>query len=593
MKKNPSLNRRQFLKTGVAGTGALSISSALTGCLDKPSGADQVLNIYVFGHGVASGDPLADSVIIWTRVTPDAESEATQGALVAKVNWRIATDPELQQVVASGEEYTSKNKDFTIKVDVKGLKPDTQYYYQFSSEGGAVSPLGQTKTLPVGQVNEVKLAACSCANFPAGLFHVYAEMAKSDVDAVLHLGDYIYEYGSNKYPSKDAKGRVPDPLTETISLDDYRRRYQQYRIDPDLQAVHAAKPFICIWDDHEITNDAYVTGAQNHDPSEGDYETRIQAAVQAYHEWLPIRTGENKKDIYRRFDFGDLVSLYMLETRLLARTKQLELWHFVKDEGYDTDALYQALRAKDRTLLGEAQKSQLFKDAKDSTATWQVLGQQLIMGRMELPTEYITQTQEVWRTLFAGGDIRPAQQKVKDRMAELVALKNKMESDSIQLSDEDSARITTKAPYNLDAWDGYMYERDQIIETIRKSQSNLIVLAGDTHNGWASELCLTDSNEPMAVEFATSSVSSPGMESYMGLGDELAQANFELGLVTLVDHLKYVNASQRGYIYVHFTPEKAECQWRYIDHVESKDYRVETKKRLQVINGNAKLQNPA
>ena len=590
MSDSDSLSRRRFLKSGMAGVGAVGLSPALSGCLGVKEGDDIPPAVFAFGHGVASGDPLSDAVIIWTRVSPDVELET-----VAEVGWTVATDPQLENVVASGTGFTDKSRDFTVKVDVTGLSPSTTYYYQFSGQGGALSPVGTTRTLPAGHTPKVTLAACSCANYPAGMFYVFRELALCEADVILHLGDYIYEYGSNKYPNKDYEGRVPDPTSETITLDDYRRRYQQYHTDADLQLARAAKPFLCIWDDHEIANDAWVNGAQNHDESEGLYSARRDAAVQAYHEWMPIRSKANLNDLHRRFEFGDLVNLNMLETRLLARSQQLEQREFMTDSGLDVAAMYESLLASDRTQLGPEQKAEVLGNVRGSDAVWQVLGQQVIMGRMELPVELMQATSALFFATIKRQDTTALRAQVHDIMAQLTSIKERMLQNDSTLTQAEILRVTSKAPYNLDAWDGYMAEREELLSAFKDMNANLIVLSGDTHNGWAHELSTLGADQGLSalagVEFATSSVSSPGMEGFLGLsGNPQLRGSYEKGLTTLVDNLHYVNGGDRGYLLVTFTRESAVCEWRYLNTVTDTSYQVTRIHRMQVIPGDPRLQ---
>ena len=309
------VNRRSLLKgaSGLA-SAALVASSPL-----KAQTNEKV----VFSHGVASGDPLQDRVIIWSRVVPTDTS-----ARKLKATWQVATDEGFNNIVASGEAGTGPAHDFTLKADATGLAPATDYFYRFNCEG-VISPTGQTRTLPSSGTNPAKLAVVSCSNYPQGFFHVYREIANSDVNAVLQLGDYIYEYPAGGYSNDTMTGeygRKVDPKGEVIALEDYWRRYALYRSDPDLQAVHAAHPFICVWDDHEIANDTWREGAQNHNEGEGEFEARKKAAVRAYHDWLPIRENPegDQTRIYRSFDIGDLATLVMLDTRLVGRSEPLE-----------------------------------------------------------------------------------------------------------------------------------------------------------------------------------------------------------------------------------------------------------------------------
>jgi alkaline phosphatase D len=324
-----------------------------------------------FVHGVASGDPLGDRVILWTRVSPMEVIEG-EGELI--VDFVVATDPTMNDVVGHGRATTSAARDFTVKVDVSDLEPGTTYYYEFfdpSRPAEVRSPLGRTRTLPVGSVERARFAVASCSCYALGYFHAYAEIAaRSDLDAVLHLGDYIYEYGPEIY-ADDTVMRPHAPDHEILNLDDYRTRFAQYRTDPDLQEAHRQHPFITIWDDHETANDAFRDGAENHsEATEGSYEARRTAALTAYHEWMPIRDldAEDLTLIYRRFSFGDLCDLIMLETRT-KRDRQ--------DGG--------ARENPARTLLGPAQTEWLEGELSDSYArgtTWRLLGQQVMFGQL-------------------------------------------------------------------------------------------------------------------------------------------------------------------------------------------------------------------
>jgi alkaline phosphatase D len=340
-------------------------AAGLTGC-----GSDSDAIPVSFLHGVASGDPLSDRVILWTRLTVASTTAEIP------VEWELSGEATFDSIVAKGVAATGSDRDFTVKVDATGLTPGTQYFYRFRAYSD-LSPVGKTRTLPGAGVAQVKLAVFSCSNYPAGYFNAYAEAAKrSDFDAALHLGDYIDEYAATGYASANAAalGRVSLPATEIISLADYRVRYAQYRTDPDLQALHAAAPMIAVWDDHEIANDTYITGAENHQPAtEGDFAVRKAAALQAYHEWMPTRVAQ-ADTIYRSFDFGNLLSLHMLDTRIVGREKQLDYANFFKTTGFDGSGFTAAVGSPTRQLLGSAQVSWLQQKMTTSTATWQVLG---------------------------------------------------------------------------------------------------------------------------------------------------------------------------------------------------------------------------
>ncbi|MCD8524003.1 MAG: alkaline phosphatase D family protein [Saccharospirillaceae bacterium] len=580
MSNRADLSRRSFLKSVAAGAGAVSVPAALTGCFgDDDDKRD--LTVFVFGHGVASGDPLADAVIIWTRVTPsDTRAEA-------EVAWVVATDAAMTNVVTKGSVYTDSSRDFTVKVDVTGLNADTTYYYQFAGKDGAVTPVGQTRTLPVGSVDSVKLAVCSCSNYPAGYFNVYNEIANSDADVVVHLGDYIYEYGANEYPTAASQVRGPDPEVEILTLTHYRARYAKYRTDSALQLAHQKKPFICVWDDHELANDTWKNGAENHDEDEGSFTERRAAAIQAYHEWLPIRSGADKAKIWRAFEFGNLVNLTMLDTRMYARDKVLSYSDYLNDSGIDAVAFQAALADQSRGLLGSEQQSFAIGSMFNNNATWQVLGQQVLMGRIFIPQELLVGLGTVEATISAGGDASAAQAQVAALLVELATLK---------ATDPTNPRLAATAPYNLDAWDGYFPAREEILRRAQYFNKNLVVLAGDTHNAWASDLyTANDSGEvqraagSVGVEFATSSVTSPGFETYVGFGSNAAmQAGFEQAVTALVDDLKYLNAAQRGYMLVEFTPAKSSCEWVFVDTITSETYTASVQKKMEVKPGQGK-----
>lgn len=358
-----SLSRREFL-----------IDSASTGLFAPLFGGTGRSSNYPFQHGVASGDPLTDRVILWSRVT------STDSVEVVSCRWMIATDVKLTQVVSQGYFNTDASRDFTVKVDVDGLNPGTTYYYAFEALG-QTSDIGRTRTLPEGSVDHLRIAYTSCSNFAKGQFNVYRELAnRADLDAVLHLGDYIYEYGDIEDSVRT--GRINEPLHETKTLTDYRLRHACYKRDKDLQEVHRQHPFLVIWDDHEIANNAWPGGAANHDDAlEGSWMDRLKAGVRAYLEWMPIREPSGlQKGIYRSFRFGDLADLSLLDTRLAGRTEQA--------------ANMLERDSSDRTLLGFEQEAWLetrLATAQQEGVTWKLTGQQVMVGQLgtnETPFNY-------------------------------------------------------------------------------------------------------------------------------------------------------------------------------------------------------------
>jgi alkaline phosphatase D len=549
-----STSRRQFM----LGTIAAASSTLLPACSD--SNDDPGVNVE-FKHGVASGDPLADRVIIWTRITPNSPS-------AVRAAWEVASDNQFASVVRTGEVSTSDAQDYTVKVDVTGLSAGTVYFYRFNV-GSKRSAIGRTRTLPTGTVARVKLVVVSCSNYPAGFFNVYADIAKqTDVDAVLHLGDYIYEYSSTGYASGNsaALNRISDPANEILSLADYRKRYAQYRSDIDLQALHAAMPMIAIWDDHEITNDTYRTGAENHDPAtEGSFEARRNAAIQAYYEWLPIRLqNPNAVDqIYRTFSFGNLVALHMLDTRQVAREKQLSYGSYFSASGFNDAQFTSEVGNPNRQLMGATQTTWLQAQMSASSATWQVLGQQVLMARMNLPAPLVTGqvTLAAYRDIATRAQTAPAALTTAER----------------------AILAQTAIPYNLDAWDGYAAARETVLGIGKTLNKNLISLAGDTHNAWASDL-LDLSGTAIGVEFGTSSVTSPGFETFFPNEDPAALAKT---LTQLITTLRYTDTSLRGYLLLTATPTEARGDWVFVDTIASRTYTAKTGRSLRMLPGAA------
>jgi alkaline phosphatase D len=549
----PPIDRRRVLKGLAAGSLLPLLGGNLLGCSDSDDTFNPDPGVAAsFRHGVVSGDALDNSVIIWTRATP-----VTPG--LVRIRWEVASDEAFDSIVASGEGTTTAEVDYTAKVDVGGLDAGTTYFYRFLVQEVA-SPVGRTRTLPTGSVAATSFAVVSCSNYPAGFFNVYREIANRDVDAVLHLGDYIYEYGIDGYASDRAEefGRVSEPGTEILSLDDYRTRYAQYRSDADLQACHAAHPFYVVWDDHEITNDTWRDGAENHQPdTEGDFDERVAVALQAWYEWSPIRPpSSNREVIYRQFQFGDLVDLLMLDTRLIGRDQQLSYGDYLNGDMLDIDSARAAINDPTRQLLGEDQNAWLKDRLTNSTTTWQALGQQVLVGRYNLPASILLALDPSF-----GGSLQ-------DGIAAVLASVAAKNTPEDQRTPEQQALLDSAIPYNLDAWDGYGFNRDDLLTHAASVDAKLVTLAGDTHNAWAAQLTDTQGN-PVGVEFATASVTSPGLEGVLGAD---AAALFEGPIVTLIDDLQYTNLSDRGWMEVTFTPTAATADWYFVSNVDSTTY---------------------
>ncbi len=567
-KPPPQFTRRQIIK-GISASSLVPLLGAnLIGCSDGsdrrpptdpgPDPEPPIESVPAdFNHGVASGDPLADRVILWTRVTPESDGNVV-------VDWEIASDEDFTNVIGSGSGSTTAEVDYTVKVDADGLDPATTYFYRFLT-GDKVSPVGRTRTVSTDALASATFAVVSCSNYPAGFFNVYREIANQDLDAVLHLGDYIYEYEKDGYASERAEefGRVVMPETELLSLGDYRTRYAQYRTDADLQDCHAAHPFVIVWDDHEIANDAWADGAENHDPeTEGDYSVRRAEAIQAWYEWLPVRPPASEQDIiYRGFQYGDLVDLIMLDTRHVGRDLQVDYADYVNGGVIDSVAANAAIGDSGRTLLGAGQLDWVKGRLTDSTARWQVLGSQIIMARQPL-------TEPLVRALTPGlaGD-----DPIGEAVTAVLQMQQAKNTPEEERTEEQQALLDGVIPLSTDQWDGYDFEREDLLNHAAQLQSRLVVVTGDSHNSWASQLTTAD-GAVVGVEFAGTSVSSPGAEGVIGLDNAELFGPLAVGLI---DDLNYADLVRRGYLAVTFSPDDVTCDYRYVTAIDSTDYAID------------------
>jgi len=555
-----------------------------------------------FNHGVASGDPRHDRVVIWTRVSP-----VNPGPV--PVRWVVARNRELTDVVKTGVIETSEARDYTVKADVTGLRAGAPYFYGFRA-GVAASAIGKTRTLPRGRTEELKIAVVSCASYSHGFFNAYEALAeRDDLAAIIHLGDYIYEYGLSGYGGDVALqlGRVPSPEVECLRLEDYRARHAQYKAEAELQAAHAAAPWIVVWDDHEVANDSFTMGAENHNEGEGEWANRKRAALQAYYEWMPIRepeAGRAFEAINRSFQFGDLFTLIMVESRLLARTQALnyatdlpietQRWNFtnpgapvalreheadvpaqqllpaiyeqVGEElrpvldwrraqglaaaapnlpaGFylapDVETLNETLSAPDRQLLGPAQEDWLAREmqrSKNEGTPWQVIGNQILMAPVNAPDLSATPP-----------PLAAALESLRPGVTQLLKL--------------------TRFPFplNTDAWDGYPAARTRVLAAIRAAASSAIVLTGDTHTAWANEI--EDGQGRVAVEFGTTSITSPSEASYFAA----AGIDFAAGVRARNPHIKWNDPLHRGFLVLTLTPAQATAEYFAVSNILAKQY---------------------
>jgi alkaline phosphatase D len=553
------VDRRRALK--LLGLGAVSpavASPVVPYSSDAPSH---------FQHGVASGDPTPSAVIIWTRITLPAVS----GRSHAQVDWEMAEDVQFQRIAAGGSVETGPAHDYTVKADVGRLRPDTDYWYRFRCNG-ETSPAGRTRTLPEGRMQEARLAIVSCSCFEHGLFNVYAAIAGLEqLDAVVHLGDYIYEnsqaHSAPRYQAwAERMGRQTRPAGNLITLADYRTRHALYKTDPDLQAAHARAPWICVWDDHESANDCWVGGAENHHPStDGRWSDRKIAAVRAYYEWMPIREpkpGKAFEAINRSFQFGDLATLIMVESRLIARAHQVSYQTDAPmirgpdgEERPDMAVLEQRLDDPARQMLGAGQEAWLAQELASSVAsgrTWQVLGSQVVMGEVIAPDVKAIIGPVMSEALIA---VLPPDQKAR----------------AVSMADIFAYRL----PYNLDAWDGYPAARERVYRALKASGARPIVVSGDSHAFWANEL-YDASGDHVAVEIGGTSITSPGICDIVPLlpvNQLIQEAN--PGTVRFTDH------AAKGFILLTLTHQQAVAELMAVSTIEAKPFDLTTLKRYR------------
>jgi alkaline phosphatase D len=511
-----------------------------------------------FYHGVASGDPTPDAVIIWTRVTP-RDADTSIG-----VRWAVALDTGLTQVVAQGASSASLASDFTVKIDVTGLQSNTVFYYAFQAYN-KVSLIGRTRTYPSAGGDHARLAIVSCSNYPAGYFNAYGAIARrNDIDAVLHLGDYIYEYSadSTSYAGTTGKqlGRMHSPSNEIVSLADYRARYSQYRLDPDLRAMHQQHPVVHVYDDHESANDSYTDGAENHQASEGDWQVRKQLSRQACREWMPTRDMQDGR-IYRALRYGDLAQILMLDTRLDGRDKQIE------DLGDDASAAAKAsLADPNRKLISDEQFSWITSTLRTSSAAWHVLGNQVLLTQFDVsPID----------TAFMFNAIGPVYSAFL--RPQLPALQNLIES-----------------AFYGDVWSNYPAQRLALCDAIRAAGiQNLLVTTGDFHCSFAMDIEQTwkQDTSSVGVEFVTPSVTSPNFDE--NLGTQAFLRPILSPLLQTIDttlygqnaHLHWADLVNHGYQILDITPSHAQADWYFMKSITVKSLEESWAKGYRVQSG--------
>lgn len=540
----PALDRRALMLGGLLGAGLaaapLSATMAERG----------------FTSGVASGEPSASSALLWTRFV---------SANPATLRWEVSDSIDFAGPVAEGEIAADPARDFCVRPIATGLEPGRWYYFRFVAPDGTASDIGRTRTLPQGRTERFRMAVFSCSNIGFGWFNAYAHAAAAgDFDCVLHLGDYIYEYAPGTYPSAKEvmAGRAVDPAREIVTLADYRARYAQYHRDPDLRRLRQLYPMIAVADDHESANDSWRDGAENHQPaSEGPWDARKTASERARREWLPLSDED-----WASYDIGDLATLFRLETRLTGRSQQFNLARILagKTAPEEVEAALTGFRDgtwRDpaRTMIGADQQAWLdagMTASRKAGRVWQVLVQQVVMASLRSDADLAEEA------IRAGG--------LPDYLVPRVR----------------SGASASRAglPMNMDAWDGYPAARERLFAATQAAGANLVSLAGDTHNAWASDL--VHKGRAVGVEFAGQSVTSPGFESYFSsiapnrLADALRRAN---------STLKLADTARRGYMAVELTRGAATCEYRFMGNVREKGAGVVATQRVTALAGRRTL----
>lgn len=535
-------SRRSLLKGA-----ALGIAAATGSRVFDREAAAAPSHDGIFGYGVASGDPTADAVVIWTRATPPPtrreEAPATPGSglgLPLRVRWEVARDPDFRRLVDRGVVLTSASADHTVKVDVQGLVPYTRYYYRFRARG-ETSPVGRTQTAPDERhrLHALRFGLVSCSSYTSGYFGAYRSLAfRDDLDFVLHVGDYIYEYGNgeDRYgPAALIGRRDAVPATETIDLQGYRLRHALHKADPDLRRAHRRHPWITIFDDHEVANNAWARGAENHTPgAEGEFLERRRQAFQAYLEWMPFRLPEQRRvphqgtRFFRRFTFGALGELSVLESRQ-NRSAQVDVvgttptgGGFLPVGNPETDA---RLADPDRHLLEPEQLAWLQDGVADRRRQWHLVANQVVLTPVRFPGAVLGAP--------AGTSL-----------------------------------------LNADQWDGYQADQRQLIDHLAsqpRANGDAVVLTGDIHSSWAMDIPAGDATAgytSAGVEFVCPSVSSDGFYELVRAarpGPAAAAVATTRGLTSAVaaanPWVRYLDGVGHGYTLIDVTPDRVQADY--------------------------------
>ncbi|MFI2471969.1 alkaline phosphatase D family protein [Nocardia xishanensis] len=510
--------RRTLLKGGAAA--AATAGALLTPGRARASGP-------VFRHGVASGDPLPNGIVLWTRVTVSDDAAPGSGVgAPAAVRWELADDPGFASIAASGTATATADSDHTVKIDATGLTPGREYWYRFTALG-ETSPVGRTRTAPAHSdtPDRLRFGVVSCANWEAGWFGAYRHLAaRSDLDAIIHLGDYLYEYGRGEYGGRNGAVRPHDPAHEIVTLTDYRIRHAQYKTDPDLTALHALLPFICTWDDHESADNSWSGGANHHDPAvQGSWQDRRAASARAYLEWMPVRangSGTNVQ-IYRRLRFGTLAELSMLDLRSY------------RDRQPSPGPGWREVDNPARTITGKAQMDWLTAGLVSAPVRWKLVGNSVMIAPLVFPP------------------LEPA------TTAAFTSALGVPQSG---------------VPANADQWDGYTADRQRLFRAITEQQvGDVVFLTGDIHSSWASDLPIDAANYPAGptagAEFVVPSVTSSSIGEVLKTAPRTVAVPIEDSIKSFNHHMRYVELESHGYGVLDVTEERSQMDWFYLADV--------------------------
>ncbi|MEU2109741.1 alkaline phosphatase D family protein [Streptomyces sp. NPDC019507] len=535
-------SRRSVVKAAAATAVATAATAPALAAASPAVAAEQGA---AFLHGVASGDPLPDGVLLWTRVTPSPDALPGSGKGPAtEVGWEVAEDRGFTRVVAGGVTTATAATDHTVKVDVRGLLPATAYFFRFTS-GGTVSATGRTRTAPAADAAApgVRFGVVSCANWESGYFAAYRHLAaRADLDAILHLGDYIYEYGTGGYPADEYVVRRHEPAHEITTLADYRTRHGKYKTDGDLQALHAAHPLVAIWDDHEIANDAWAGGAENHTPgTEGDYAARAAAAKRAYFEWMPVRTS-TEGTVYRRLRFGKLADLHLLDLRSF-RSQQASVGSGKVDD-------------PERTITGRAQLDWLKSGLASSDATWKLVGTSVMISPV------------------AFGSV-PAH--LLGPIAELLGLPKE------------------GLAVNVDQWDGYTDDRKELLKHLTdRGIRNTVFLTGDIHMAWANDVPVKAATYPLsqsaATEFVVTSVSSDNLDDLLHVAPGTLSVVAATAVKAANRHVKWLDMDHHGYGVLDVTAERSQMDYYTLSDKTRPDATASWARSYRTLNGTQKVE---